>query len=269
MARVPFGSLPRESGDVLRLAARVEVADVVRFARGMKGGGKVAQGRVSLSQARAMITCGTRASPLQWSKAQLAPFGGGRAASALQMRAANAAVVQSGNFRMMDAALRLQQGEISGAQWYREAQLAVREMHAASEALARGGPENLTPRVLDRLQEKVFEQFNGREGKFPGLRAFAEDAAGGRYGAEMEAKSFLRRAAQYPEAARAGYENARLAVHSENGYEEAKRVLAAVSHCDGCVEAAGEWMPIDEILEIADCECGVSCHCVMVFRKSA
>jgi len=187
-------------------------------------------------------------------------------------KAASDAVLKESRFRIQDVALRRQQGAITTQEFYAAMQHETKLTVAAQMADARGGWGGMQAADWQRAEQLILEQWEGVEGKFPGLRAFVEDTVGGRYnlGADGSTlrQAFLNRAALYADSGRAVYENERTFMHREEGFTLAKRLLAASDHCPGCVEAASEdWVPIDEVLEIGSADCGVNCNCVIIFRQ--
>ena len=195
---------------------------------------------------------------------------GGREVSALRQKGACEAIIRQSNANIRLLAERLQRGEFGVGEFYASLQRETKTLHMAQAALARGGIDRMTPRDWGRVAEVVFEQWNGKTGKFPGLRAFAEDIARGRYGARPGELSsgVLDRAGMAAQAGRATYENERVTHASENGHEEGQRVLGAVDNCPDCREWAGQWKPIDELEPIGSSVCGVRCHCVIVTRRT-
>lgn len=188
---------------------------------------------------------------------------GNAVAAPIVSGAANSAVSLA-QFRMSKLAGDLQGGFISLADWYAAMQTEVVNLHAAQIALARGGWANMTADDWAKAADTA-------AGKLDKLRAFGDDIAAGRYGADVESKAFNARASLYAVDGRTTFENETLAVaKDETGATEAMRVLGGgVNSCQECLDLAGTWMPIDEMLDdhpIGSCSCGSRCWCVVVTR---
>ena len=196
--------------------------------------------------------------PFQWARNQIAYLFQGRRVKREVLRAAAELVVQNAAADVGRVTERLANGAASLGEWEREMQDALKRLHMAQTALARGGWQQMAPANW-RAAEKAL-RFH-----YPYLRGFAQDIASGRV--PLQSPQLLSRAQQYVMAGRATYENERLALHTERGFAEAKRVLAATHHCGVCEEwAAKGWMPINEMLPIGDAQCRVNCNCVIVYR---
>jgi len=180
------------------------------------------------------------------------------------IKACAESVIAESRFVISDLSLKLQQGAISLDDWYAGMKAATKDLHTANAALARGGWDEMRLRDYARVENIVADQWNGVEGKFPGMRAFAEDVKAGRYGDTLEKNGFLNRAGQYADAGRATYENERVELAKERGHLFGKRILAALDHCPTCLAEGGVVRPIDEIVAIGDSECGARCGCVVV-----
>jgi hypothetical protein len=188
----------------------------------------------------------------------------------VRVNGASDAVAREANAGIRVLADRLQRGEIDAAEFYSQMQHEVKMLHLGQAALARGGIDAMRPEDLKRVENIIERQFGGVEGKFPGLRAFAEDIAGGRYGNAGElSEGVLNRAGMYADAGRGTYENERVALARENGHDEAHRIAGAADNCPTCARENGVWKPIDEVVPIGDSECGARCFCVIVTRKSS
>lgn len=202
-----------------------------------------------------------------WDRSKLAYVLDGRGVPQIGVKASAEAVVAEARAQIRVLTDRLQGGQISLSEWYEQMQAATKAMHGAEIALARGGWDNMRPSDWERASQSVLNQWEGVEGKFPGLRSFAEDAARGRYGQGLESGAMNVRAQMYAEAGRAAYENERTAVHQESGYRYATRLAGAVDHCPTCQAENDVKREIDEVVEIGDSECGPNCHCVLIYSR--
>lgn len=178
------------------------------------------------------------------------------------------AVVQELKARISGVSDALQLGDITLNEWYTEMQRLTKMLVGAETALARGGWDGMTPRAWDRAADVALEQWEGVEGKYPGLRKFAEDIQKGRYTDKTTGEltsGVLNRANMYGDVGHGVYVNARTDSHIDKGYEYAERELANADHCPDCLEWAemGK-IPIEEMRDsyaIGDSVCGSNCHC--------
>lgn len=201
----------------------------------------------------------------------------GRAVPPALAKAGAEAVVQRARFVISDLSLKLQQGLISTEEWYAGMKEATKLAHMGNAALARGGFDNMTAADWRKVEGKVFDQWAGVEGKYPGLRRFAEDIERGRYGravpatadtaAQLMSGNMTQRAGQYATSTRATYENTRTEMHQERGYVYATRIKGDVDSCPTCIAEADVRRPIDEVVPIGDSECGARCWCVIVYDR--
>jgi hypothetical protein len=193
----------------------------------------------------------------QWIGAKLAFAWQGRTLKRDIMRAAAELAVQQASADVGRITERLVNGLTNVREWESEMQAALKRLHCANAALARGGWQQMAPANWRRVEETL--RFH-----YPYLRGFAQDVAAGK----VSERQILGRAQRYVLASRGTYENERLELHKERGFAEARRVLAgSVAHCSTCAEEAAKgWQPIDEMLPIGDAECRAACNCAIVHR---
>lgn len=193
---------------------------------------------------------------------------GGRDIEAIRVKGASDAIAREAQANIGLLADRLQRGEIDAAEFYSAMQREVKFVHMTEYALARGGIDRVIPDDWARCQDIIDRQFGGVEGRFPGLRAFAEDVANGRYGNAGELQEqVLDRAGMYASAGRGTYENERVELAKENGRTRAMRIAGAADHCDVCSAEDGIERDIDDVVAIGDSGCGARCCCVIVSFK--
>jgi len=194
---------------------------------------------------------------------------GGRLVPLADIKAGAEAAVQRARADLERLAERAQRGEISGAQWYREAQDAIKRLHFCNAALARGGWAAMRPQDF-RAVEAIIEE------ELTLLRRFARNIEVGLV--RVNSPGFLRRSGQYADRARATYENTRIDDNAEKrGHDEFRRVLGAADHCRtsakrgtlGCIEAAAMgWVSRVQFILIGGCTCHGGCHCIAQSRRS-
>jgi hypothetical protein len=201
----------------------------------------------------------------------------GRAVPPAIAKAGAEAVVTQARFAISDLTIKLQQGLIGADEWYAGMKEATKLAHMAQAALARGGFDNMSPADWRKVEGKIYNQWAGVPGKYPGLRRFAEDVERGRYGravaatgstpAQQMSGTLPQRAGMYAESTRGTYENTRTEMHQERGFRYATRIKAAVDSCPTCIEEADKKVPIDEVVPISDSECGSRCNCVIIYDR--
>jgi hypothetical protein len=193
----------------------------------------------------------------------------GGTVSLADVKAGAEAAVQQARADLAVLADRAQRGQITGEVWYRGAQDAIKRLHYANAALARGGWAQMRPQDVRAVEATIEEELTR-------LRRFARNIDLGLI--RVNSPGFLHRNQQYADAARATYENTRLDDNAEKrGHNEFKRVLGAADHCRtdavkgriGCLEAAAMgWVPADKFILIGGCTCWGGCHCVALSRRS-
>lgn len=189
-------------------------------------------------------------------------------------KGASDALAQQANANIRVLADRLMANTITLQEWYTGMKKETKILHMAEAALARGGFDQMREMDWLRVEKLVAQQWEGIEGKFPGLRSFATDIRDGRYGkGENLERGFLSRSGMYGDAGRLTYENERLAMRIESGVRlEAKRVKGANDHCPDCIAWADlGWIDALEMMAkyyIGASVCGGRCWCVIVTRPA-
>ncbi len=175
--------------------------------------------------------------------------------------------------RISRLADQLREGKITLDEWYQSMQFNTKMLAGAETALARGGWEQMRPQDWDRASDVALEQWEGKPGKFPGLRRFSEDVLNGRYGKGILSDGFANRANMYADIGHAIYVNARMANHIEEQYTLASRELGFSDHCPDCVAWAdlGK-IPIEDMeasYPMGSSVCGSFCRCDIFFYRGA
>lgn len=172
------------------------------------------------------------------------------------VKAAADAVVSQSRADIGVLATRLTSGELTVAELEPLMQAAIKRGIVANAALAHGGYDNLTPKILERLEPQVLAQHDYLRNR---VEAIASNV---RVSGELKGRD-ANDLLSYANRFRSVYENER--VHSKRviGHTIAWRILAAVKHCGSCAEVAARGkMPIDEMPEIGTDDCGDHCMCV-------
>ena len=279
--------LPKTSKSIRREFAAISPADLLAIEAlvdGMTADGNGIAGKVTASisgsMARQLWRAGQTGSRFRWDRPTLQFARGNKAVSRATVKAAADAVIGKAElkagkligdptgaaFRMMDAALRMGQGKMSLAEWAVSHDQQIKYLHATEAALGRGGFAEMTTANWQSVSDRVANQYGYS-------RAFAEDVARGRYGVpgsmDFREDALLNRANAYANAGRTVYENTLKDAHKDSGFGFARRILAAVNHCDSCAEVAAHgWYPIDEYPEIGTDSCFSNCWCVTIFSRT-
>lgn len=201
-----------------------------------------------------------KSNPFRWIARAASWFRGGRPLPPSTVKAAADAVCRQANADIGVLVTRLTSGEITVADLEPLMQNAIKRGIIANTALAHGGYDNLTPKIIERAEAQVLAQHdflrNRLEKVASNVRASGELTA--RDGHDLMS---------YSNAFRSVYENEFAQAKRDAGFTEAQRVLAAVSHCASCEEIAAQgWMPIDEMPPIGSDDCLNNCHCTLIFR---
>jgi hypothetical protein len=262
--------LPAQSkADRLALAqfGEADIAQVAAFAASLRSPGMALDGKkivkISAEAARQFWFAGTKASRFDYNRATLEYLSNSTPVDRAVVKAAADAASKEARFRIMDAALRLQQGTLDVAGWATEHNNAVKLLTGAESALARGGLNEMTVADWQSAAQKAFNEFGYG-------RAFAEDAARGRYGVPGDSmgNAVLQRAGYFANTGRATYENTQVENAKDRlGHDKARRIKGEADSCPDCIdwELLG-WIDIDEML--SDYPIGASvcrdCHCIII-----
>ena len=144
----------------------------------------------------------------------------------------------------------------------------IRLSHLANAALAKGGPDQMTPADNGRAGQAIREQYDY-------LNKFAQQVASGKQKLDG---TLTRRAQMYAEAGRDTYEATVWAEMKKRGLTLVRSVLHAKDSCttngkstSGCIEEARKgFVPIDAkppagITRIGGRTCRTNCRCSLEF----
>ena len=240
------------------------ISAVQAFVASLKHGGETLQGKrviaVTAATARQFWQAGQTGSRFTFNRRTLQYLNGSTPVPRATVKAVAESAANEARFKMMDAALRLQQGKLSPADFAIEHNAAVKNLVGAESALARGGLAEMTAPDWERAEELTAKQYGYS-------RAFHEDIARGRYGVAGEdmGDAVLQRTQLYANQGRAIFENTQKDnARDRLGHDRAMRVKGAVDSCPTCIAEGGVWRAIEDVVEISDSECGANCHCVIV-----
>jgi hypothetical protein len=133
---------------------------------------------------------------------------------------------------------------------------AVKELHLAATAAAKGGFANMTARDYGLVGARLRYHYER-------LDVFARLVEDGR----LSAAQVKQRASLYARGGLVAYENARREA-AVGVMTEERRILGVAEHCDVCIEqAALGWQPLLTLRRLGDSPCRANCKCRFRFRK--
>lgn len=151
----------------------------------------------------------------------------------------------------------LQDRGLDVASWQVAMRDALKDIHLASSALARGGWAQMSRADYDKVEAKLRFQYEK-------LEAFAQQIQSG---LPLDGR-FRRRHELYAQSGRITYHESLREEMAMRGMTEERSVLAASDHCSECVsEAARGWVPIGELVTIGERICKSNCRCSVIFRE--
>lgn len=163
----------------------------------------------------------------------------------------------AGNMR--DLAQALRDGRISLQAWRDIMAIEIRNLHAASAAVAKGGWGKMTPADWGRVGSAVRKELWY-------LNRMAGEIVSGKQRLDG---TLLRRAAMYGQAGKKTFANQQGVEADRLGYDEEHSELGAAEHCDECVgEADRGWVSIGSLIPIGFRLCMNNCACKMSYRNS-
>lgn len=158
----------------------------------------------------------------------------------------------------------LRRGELTPEQWYDRMRTEMRLAYRNAVTVANGGRGTMDFRAWGRFGAIMKKEYKW-------LNNFLAQIISGKQSVNGRA---VVRAGMYGNSTNRIYEEWRLKKAMRDGYTEAIRRLGATEqHCHanhgtpGCVELAGQWMPISEIVPIGQATCGSNCLCTIEYRN--
>lgn len=188
-----------------------------------------------------------------------------------KVRAWVLALILASRAKLMDLGRALQTGAISKAEWQALTTGEIKKLHTTAAVLAAGGDQNLSPDVLDKLEEREAFQFEK-------LNEFAADVP---ENVIERDGTIAARAGMYAMAAVATFVNIeRMGVLDRIGQLTGaggilgidvevieQRVLGSHAPCDDCeAYAAMGWQPYGTLPELGDSICLSNCQCEFEYR---
>lgn len=158
--------------------------------------------------------------------------------------------------KIIGLATSLQSRGISIAAWQVAMRDALKDIHLASSALARGGWAQMSQADYEKVSAKLRFQYER-------LEAFAKQIE---RGLPLDGR-FRRRHELYAQSGRITYHESLREEMAMRGMTEERSILAASDHCSECVsEAARGWVPIGELVTIGERICKSNCRCSVSFQ---
>lgn len=180
----------------------------------------------------------------------------GRFVSFATVRSHLDSVLDSYEQRVLTLAQQLRERTISLRDWQYAMKDALKDIHLASGALARGGWQQMSPADYGRVGNVLRFQYER-------LNAFSQQIANG---LPLDGR-FIQRVRLYVQSGRTSYTRALTQEMELRGMTEERSVLAAADHCSECLnEAAKGWVEIGTLINIGERICRGNCRCHKTFR---
>jgi hypothetical protein len=181
----------------------------------------------------------------------------GRFVPDTQVREALDQVIQTQAATMRNLTQSLIDGDLSLADWQRQAMQAVKVAHLDGFALANGGWSQLGQADFGWVGQRIREQYRY-------LGAFAQQMASGQ---QTLGPGALARAEMYADAARATHREAQRREAKTRGMQEERNRLSAAESCGGCIaQSSAGWVPIGTLVPCGARDCLSRCKCSMAYR---
>jgi hypothetical protein len=182
----------------------------------------------------------------------------GRFVKASEIQDALQRVVKASKRLIVRLSEQMASGSISVGQWQQGMEAAVKDLHLAATATAKGGFGAMTARDYGLTGARLRNHYER-------LDSFAQDIEANR----MTPGQIKARGQLYASAGNGVYQNARReAAHGV--MTEERRVLGNAEHCDVCVEESAKgWSPLGTLKRLGDSPCRANCKCQWRFRKQS
>lgn len=151
----------------------------------------------------------------------------------------------------------LRKGEIRLSEWQDIMAQEIKRTQLGSQALLRGGWNQLTESDYAVINGRIKEQLDY-------LHRFTEDLRAGTVRTDGQ---FFNRARMYPASARVGYHEDEGPLVRAVGYTQEHNVLNPAEHCAECVDCwARGWVPIGSLPRIGSRQCFGNDRCTIRYR---
>lgn len=180
----------------------------------------------------------------------------GRFVSFQQIRDWLDATLDQSEKRVLSLGGQLRSGAITVQEWQVGMRDAIKDIHLASSALAKGGWAQMTQADYGRVGYRLREQYER-------LQKFADQIEKGLF---LDGR-FMNRIRLYAQSGRTTYHMVQRAEMAIRGMTEERSVLAVADHCRECVSEANRgWVPIGDLVLIGQRECSTNCRCSIEFQ---
>lgn len=148
-------------------------------------------------------------------------------------------------------------GRLTLAEWQAEMRQEIKRVHLATEAMVRGGWDQLGPSDYGRVGARVKEQYAY-------LSDFTQQLMDGSIRTDG---SFMARARLYAASVRASLHESMTEVVMAAGYTEERNVLHPAEHCAECLDqSAAGYVPLGTLVPIGARQCLGNDKCTMRYR---
>jgi len=178
------------------------------------------------------------------------------------VRSALDEAIKEAQEEVAELTVRLQEGELSLAEWQQSMARSVKDAHLNAGSLVKGG--------FDNLDQRDFGQIGGRiRDELEYLQGFADDIEDGTQPIDGSA---IRRAKMYPGKARKTHHKIHRREMQKIGYNQERNVLGIAEHCSECLELSNRgdngWVPNGTLTPIGDRICLSNCKCTVEYRRT-
>lgn len=184
--------------------------------------------------------------------------GKGQYISAAAVRSLTERYIEQIKADISTVADKLIEGKISVTTWEETTARALKDLHANSYVLGRGGLAQMSQRDYGIIGQQLRSEYEY-------LRGFSQDILKG----ELSEAQLRDRLSLYIDAAYSSYERGRFESHQSNGFTWERRYRNSARSCTSCiVYAARGWQPLGSQPHIGEaCECGNKCRCHKEYSK--
>jgi hypothetical protein len=166
-------------------------------------------------------------------------------------------IIEASQRRVLDATQSMRAGTIDVGEWDAVMRQEIKRTQLSTEALLRGGWQQMTPADFGRVGAAVRKQYKFLDNFIAEIRSGKQIADG----------TLFNRAKMYPASARVQFHENQTAMLDALGYTEERNVLHPAEHCVGCLDmSALGWVPIGTLVPIGERDCVGNDRCSVRYR---
>jgi hypothetical protein len=166
-------------------------------------------------------------------------------------------IIEASQRRVLDATQSMRAGTIDVGEWDAVMRQEIKRTQLSTEALLRGGWQQMTPADFGRVGAAVRKQYKFLDNFIAEIRSGKQIADG----------TLFNRAKMYPASARVQFHENQTAMLDALGYTEERNVLHPAEHCVGCLDmSALVWVPIGTLVPIGERDCVGNDRCSVRYR---